>query len=103
MRLAQTEMNEQVTEIVGRISNFGNNLEEIGQKNLPYDIENAYEISKQIIPGNVNLNLALQKISNFIKPLSNDVMTRFQNNIPEKDNTSSAATLQENAQDFLFN
>lgn len=50
MRIAQGEMKDQVNQIVGRITNFGYHLEEIGQMNLPEDIESAYEISKKICP-----------------------------------------------------
>ena len=76
---------------MGKISKLYN-LEEIGPINLSNNLDNASDV-----------NLALQKISNFIKPLSNDINSR-QHKILDKDNASSAETLPEqNAHDFLFN
>lgn len=77
MRIAQGEMKDQVNEIVGRITKFGYNLEEIGQTNLPDDLESAYEISKKIEPATQDICSTLQYISNFIRPLSNEVVTRL--------------------------
>ena len=81
-------MKDQVNQIVDRITNFGHNLEEIGQTNLPDDIESAYEISKKICPVTQDVVSALEYISNFIRPLSNDIVTRLQN-VPERDNDRS--------------
>ena len=46
MRISHGLMKDQVNEIVGRITKFGYNLEEIGTPNLPQDVEDAYAISK---------------------------------------------------------
>lgn len=56
--------------------------------NLPEDIESAYEISKKICPVTHDVNSALEYISNFIRPLSNDIVTRLQN-VPERDSDRS--------------
>lgn len=88
MRISQGEMKDQVNQIVGRITKFGYHLEEIGQTNLPEDIESAYEISKKICPVTQDVVSALEYISNFIRPLSNDVVTRLQN-VPERDSDRS--------------
>jgi len=84
MRIAQGDMKDQVNEIVGKITRFGYNLEEIGQSNLSNDLESAYEISKRIVPVTQDVLPALEYISNFIRPISNDVVTRLQN-VPERD------------------
>lgn len=81
-------MKDQVNQIVGRITKFGYHLEEIGQTNLPDDIESAYEISKKISPATQDVVSALEYISNFIRPISNDIVTRLQN-VPERDSEKS--------------
>ena len=56
--------------------------------NLPDDIESAYVISKKISPVTQDAAPALEYISNFIRPISNDIVTRLQN-VPERDSSRS--------------
>ena len=48
------------------------------------DLESAYAVSKRIAPVTQDLLPALEYISNFIRPISNDIVTRLQN-VPERD------------------
>lgn len=43
-------MKDQVNDIVGKITRFGSNLEEVGNHHLSNDLESAYDISKKITP-----------------------------------------------------
>ena len=70
-------MKDQVNQIVGKIVGFGLNLDEIGQPITSNNLEHAYEVSKKISPVTQDVIPALEYISNFIRPISNELVTRL--------------------------
>ena len=90
LRNQQGELRDFVNTIVGKISNFAQQLEDIGQTNLSTHVEAAYTLAKRIVPATAELLPVFNEIDAFIRHLSHEIVVQLQN-LPERDSESRSS------------
>ena len=90
MRNQQAELKDFTNTIVGKISNFARQLEEIGQTNLNVHVEEAYTVARKIVPATHELLPVFNELDAFIRHLSQEIVIQLQN-LPERDSDSRSS------------
>ena len=90
LRNQQGEQKDFVNTIVGKISNFARQLEEIGQANLSVHVEGAYTVARKIVPATGELLPVFHELDAFVRHLSHEIVTQLAN-LPERDSDSRSS------------
>ena len=83
-------MKDFVNVIIGKITNFAKQLDEIGQSNLSTHVEEAYTLARKVVPVSNELLPALHELDTFIRYLSHEIVMQL-SNLPERDSDSRSS------------